>query len=170
MRKRIILFRHGKSDWQANFQTDHERPLSKRGEKAARTMGNYLLRIDSVPEYALTSSALRARMTLELAAATGWDTRSEVSDALYAATPDNVLQEIQGIAPAYTTAILVGHNPTWSELTSLLLGGGEFDLSTAAMVCVDFEVDTWLEVSYGEGALVWLQRPKMIEKLLAASA
>ena len=30
----IIIFRHGKSDWGANYDMDHNRPLSKRGYKA----------------------------------------------------------------------------------------------------------------------------------------
>ena len=63
--RRLILFRHGKSDWDAPFGSDHERPLSKRGVKAAKTMGLVLARSDLVPDHAITSSAVRARTTLE---------------------------------------------------------------------------------------------------------
>ena len=34
--KSILLFRHGKSDWNASYKRDHDRPLSKRGVKAAK--------------------------------------------------------------------------------------------------------------------------------------
>ena len=40
--KTIILFRHGKSDWNAHFENDHERPINKRGIKAAKKMGKKL--------------------------------------------------------------------------------------------------------------------------------
>ena len=35
----IIIFRHGKSDWDAIYDRDHNRPLSKRGVKASKKMG-----------------------------------------------------------------------------------------------------------------------------------
>ena len=45
--KSILLFRHGKSDWNANYEKDHDRPLSKRGIIAAKTMGIYLSKIQT---------------------------------------------------------------------------------------------------------------------------
>ena len=44
----IIIFRHGKSDWDANYDMDHNRPLSKRGYKAAKLMGRYIKKIDQI--------------------------------------------------------------------------------------------------------------------------
>ena len=32
----IIIFRHGKSDWNAVYGKDHDRPLSKRGINASK--------------------------------------------------------------------------------------------------------------------------------------
>ena len=40
--KRLLVFRHGKSDWDADYGVDFERPLALRGQKAARTMGRFL--------------------------------------------------------------------------------------------------------------------------------
>ena len=31
--KTIILFRHGKLDWNAHFENDYDRPINKRGIK-----------------------------------------------------------------------------------------------------------------------------------------
>ncbi|WP_424522101.1 SixA phosphatase family protein, partial [Rubrivirga sp.] len=55
--KTIILLRHGKSDWEADYDGDHQRPLAKRGQKGARKMGRFLTTARSVPDRALTSSA-----------------------------------------------------------------------------------------------------------------
>ena len=42
MEKRsIIIFRHGKSDWDANYSKDHDRPLSKRGINASKKWGSF---------------------------------------------------------------------------------------------------------------------------------
>ena len=43
--KSILLFRHGKSDWNANYKEDHDRPLSKRGIIAAKTAAKNGLKI-----------------------------------------------------------------------------------------------------------------------------
>ena len=38
--KSIILFRHGKSNWYANYSKDINRPLNERGIKSANLWGN----------------------------------------------------------------------------------------------------------------------------------
>ena len=65
--KSILLFRHGKSNWKAQYENDHERPLSKRGVKAAKLMGKYVFQIKQVPDKIISSTALRAKTTAELA-------------------------------------------------------------------------------------------------------
>ena len=67
----VIMFRHGKSDWDADYGPDHDRPLTKRGIKAAKKMGKYLAGLDQVPHIVVSSTAVRARTTVELAMAEG---------------------------------------------------------------------------------------------------
>ena len=62
--KSILLFRHGKSDWNANYKRDHDRPLSKRGVKAAKIMGLHLLNIQQIPD--LIMRALHSDYKLQL--------------------------------------------------------------------------------------------------------
>ena len=69
--KRIFLLRHGKSDWNAPYSTDHERPLKGRGVRAARTIGRFLAETDEEPDVIVSSSAVRALSTAELAAEAG---------------------------------------------------------------------------------------------------
>ena len=47
--KSIILFRHGKSEWNIDYDTDHSRPLASRGIKAAELMGIFLMEKDEIP-------------------------------------------------------------------------------------------------------------------------
>jgi len=159
--KTVILFRHAKSDWNASFGSDHERPLAERGRQAANRMGRFLAQRGEVPELAIASTALRARDTLDRAVRAGdWSCEVELRDDLYLPAPDGLLGVLHQQSEPLTSVMLVGHEPAWSETLSLLVGGGEFRLPTAAMARVDVAVDRWEEVEFGLGELRWLVTPK----------
>ena len=160
--KTLIFFRHGKSDSDADQGVDHERPLARRGREAARTMGRFLGLANLAPDSAVTSSAVRAQTTLELAREAGqWRCPVRVTRALYEATPAAVLREVREERDASSVLLLVGHQPTWSETVSLLAGGGSVRFPTAAMARVDLDVDSWKSAEFGTGELVWLVPPKL---------
>ena len=158
--KTILLLRHGKSDWDADYVGDHSRPLAERGEKGARKMGRFLTTARVVPDRALSSTAERARQTLAIAAeAGGWTGPARLTDALYEATPNSILAEIQGEQDDADTLVVVGHEPTHSGLVSLLIGGGRVEMKTAAVARVDVEVERWADVEAGRGTLAFLLPP-----------
>lgn len=158
--KTLLLLRHGKSDWDADYGADHDRPLAERGQKGARKMGRFLTTARLVPERALTSSAVRARETLATAAESGgWTGPARVTEALYDATPEAVLGEIRQTPDDADTLVVVGHEPTWSALVSLLIGGGAVEMKTAALARVDLDVDRWADAAPGRGTLALLLPP-----------
>jgi phosphohistidine phosphatase len=160
--KSLLLFRHGKSDWSNATGEDHDRPVSARGQRAARAMGRFLTQARQAPDAIVTSSAVRARTTVELAAgAGGWTCPIRTTRALYEATPFVVLEEARAEPDATGRLLLAGHEPTWSELASLLVGGGALRVPTAALVRIDFDVEKWSDVAYGRGLLAWLIPPKL---------
>ncbi len=161
--KTILLLRHGKSDWDADFADDHERPLAKRGEKGARKMGRFLTTSRSVPDRAITSSATRTRQTLAIAAeAGGWTGPARVTDALYEADADAVLREIQSEPDDADTVVVVGHEPWSSRLVSVLIGGGAVQMKTASVARIDVEVEAWADVQPGRGTLAFLLAPSAL--------
>ncbi|MGF1568876.1 MAG: histidine phosphatase family protein [Nodosilinea sp.] len=163
MTKHLILFRHGKSDWEASFSCDHDRPVAERGMVAARAMGKLLAAADWVPDLAITSSAVRARTTLELAMAAGqWQCPVQVADCLYEASVEDVLAVIHQAPDPCNCLLLVGHEPTWSDTASSLLGGATVQVPTAALVGLEFEVETWPQVEPRCGTLLWLLPPKLL--------
>ncbi|GAB5533972.1 MAG: hypothetical protein Rubg2KO_02210 [Rubricoccaceae bacterium] len=158
--KTILLLRHGKSDWDADYIGDHSRPLADRGEKGARKMGRFLTTARVVPDRALSSTAERARQTLAIAAeAGGWTGPARITDALYEATPRSVLAEIQREPDEAQTLIVVGHEPTHSGLVSLLIGGGRIEVKTATVARIDVPVERWADVAPGIGTLAFLLPP-----------
>ncbi len=161
--KTILLFRHAKSDWTAEA-ADAERPLAERGHKAAAKMGRLITAAGCMPERALISSAVRTRETARLAAEAGfWKSTDRVTDALYEATPQAVLAEIQAEPDAASTLVVIGHEPTTSGLAALLVGGGTFEVKTASVLRIDVPVVRWADVTAGRGALVWAVAPDTLD-------
>lgn len=162
----LLLLRHAKSDWEASSGSDHERPLNKRGRKAAALVGTFLAKAGVVPELVLSSSAVRARTTVELAAAAGkWESKVEVTPALYEAAPETVIAKLRRLPEEAQTVLLAGHEPTWSALASLLIGGGEIRMPTASVAAIEFDAESWAEVDRGRGKLLWLVVPRLLEGL-----
>ena len=157
------MFRHGKSDWDAPYGSDHERPLAKRGRKAADRMGRFLSERGEVPELAISSTALRAQDTLDRAVRAGsWSCDVELLDDLYLPSPYRLLYVLQQQEESCSSVMLVGHEPAWSETISLLVGGDDFRFPTAAMARIDVDVDRWVEIDFGLGELRWLVTPKQV--------
>ncbi|MEO0375187.1 MAG: histidine phosphatase family protein [Cyanobacteria bacterium P01_A01_bin.17] len=159
MSKRLILFRHGKSDWSAVYKKDYDRNLTKRGIEAAETMGRLLSH--APPDLVITSSAVRAKQTVVLARQAGqWGCPVQVTDKLYEADTTQVQSVIHQVSDEIDTLLLAGHEPTWSVLTSQLIGGGQIRFPTGAMARIDFGIDAWHQVENGQGILRWLLQPK----------
>ena len=165
MSKKIILYRHGKSDWEADYNNDHERPLAQRGIKCAKTMGKLLAQSEQFPELVITSSALRAKQTLDLSVKAGnWICEIIEDDKLYYGGTEAILDVIQKLPANYSRVMLVGHEPKWSSLISKFIGGGEVTVPTAAMARLDFEVNKWSDVGFGTGSLRWMLQPAFFTK------
>ena len=168
--KTIILFRHGKSDWDAGYAADHDRPLAKRGRNAAATMGAMLARAGQLPDRVLTSSAVRARETVRLAAEAGsWTCPVEVVPEFYESSPARVLARLREEDDAASSLLLAGHEPTWSTLASELTGGGFLRFPTAAMARIDLEIEGWSHIEQDRGTLVWFLIPRLLKSAGLAS-
>lgn len=166
MSRQLYLLRHAKSDWSAGTGDDHDRPLNRRGEKAAARIGRWLAALGETPEAILSSTALRARDTVERAmAAGGWRCPVELSRQLYLSSPAAVLGEIQRTEDSVTRLLVAGHQPVWSELAGVLIGegagGARLRFPTAALARIDFETERWREVQPGRGTLCWLVTPNL---------
>lgn len=166
MSKTLILFRHGKSDWEASFNRDHDRPLAERGRRSAQIMGRWLAITRRIPDLAITSSAVRAKTTLDLAMTAGqWACPTQITANLYDATVEGVLGVVHQQPDTYQSLMLVGHEPTWSDTLIALMGGGMVRMPTAAMACLSFEADHWAQVAQGRATLLWLMPPKLLTSM-----
>lgn len=160
----LLLLRHGKSDWGTGVGDDRRRPLADRGRRAALTVGRLLARSGQVPDSVVTSPALRAVQTLELAMEGGnWSCPVAHRDDLYGGGTSGLLREIRREPPSTELLLVVGHEPTASEAAGLLIGGGRIAMPTGALVRIDFDghVESWADVGPGTGSLSWLIVPRL---------
>ena len=162
--KTVFIFRHGKSDWEATYSDDFDRPLAKRGRKAAKQMGRFLKKINQVPDCAVASPALRTKSTLERAMAFGeWEHVDVWFDPILYEGGWQEYQEVLMQAPESAESIMVvGHEPNCSALFEALLGRAEVRFPTAAMARIDFETEHWQELQYGKGTLIWFILPRLL--------
>jgi phosphohistidine phosphatase len=116
----LVLMRHAKSDYPDGLP-DHERPLANRGVREAGIAGDWLRANVQGIDAVLCSSAVRTRQTL---VRTSVDAPVSYRDQLYGASPDTVIDEINGVDDDVTTLLVVGHEPTMSHLALGLAGPG----------------------------------------------
>jgi len=159
--KTILLMRHAKSDWEASYASDHDRPLAPRGHRSATVMGRVLTAWDEVPDLVITSSATRARATAEEVARAGsWHCPIAVESELYGTGPGTVLRVAEGVATDEERIMLVGHEPTWSMLAEQITGG-RVEMRTAGVAAIDLLADTWEGLVEGRGWLRFVINPRM---------
>lgn len=151
--------RHGKSDWNADYEGDHDRPLNKRGIRSAEVMGRVLTGEGETPDLIITSTAVRARTTAQIAAeAGGWRCEIVLEPRLYGSGADVVVQ-VAGAAPRVGRLMLVGHQPTWSILVSVLTGA-RVEMKTATVASIGFDIDDWSELASVRGMVDAVYQPR----------
>ncbi|ORW02452.1 hypothetical protein AWC14_06875 [Mycobacterium kyorinense] len=161
----LVLLRHGKSAYPDGV-ADHERPLAPRGEREAALAGDWL-RANLPPiDLVLCSTATRARQTL---ARSGIDAPTRYVERLYGATPAMVIDEINGVPGEVTTLLVVGHEPTTSDVAVGLAGAEgtngaaveaiseKFPTSAIAVLTV---AGPWADLELGGAALVDFHVPR----------
>ncbi len=122
----LYLLRHAKSSWADPDLPDHDRPLTPRGERAARRIAVHIRRERIRPGLVLCSTAARARRTLEIiASALGDAVAVRVEDGLYGVEAEDLLTRLREVPDAVDAVLVVGHNPGLQELAVELAGEGD---------------------------------------------
>ncbi len=170
----LLLLRHAKSDWQDPALDDFDRPLAKRGRRAAPQMGEYLRAQGLEPDLVLCSSARRARETLELVL-TALASAPEISylKSLYLAPPSRMLAILRRQSPETGRILLIAHNPGLERLALGLAQATEGqDRSAAARHMAEkfptaalarFRVAAWESLGAVPAELLAFIRPRDLE-------
>lgn len=174
--RRLMLFRHAKTENDAPSGRDRDRRLDQRGEIDAAQMGSWIGQHPPFPDLVLVSTAVRAHQTWDLAwaamAKSAPQPKVELLPEIYAADPAQLLRTIhEASASDPQRLMLVGHNPGMHELGIALAGGGDASLRnalidnmpTAGLAVFDLAVDNWNEASFQGGELITFVSPKTLK-------
>lgn len=169
MTRTLIVIRHAQAG--PHTGADHERALTERGRDQATAIGRFLSALPGphgdapgfVPDAAVVSSATRTRQTWdELVHAAGFDLAPRIADELYLAGFDDVVRVLRELPAEVMSAVVVGHNPTMSDVAHRLDDGlasagvrsrarGDFPTGSTAVFRVE---DPWAELEPSSGHLV----------------
>lgn len=178
----LFLLRHAKSSWDDPGLADFDRPLAKRGRKAAPLVGAEMARRGWLPDLALVSTAKRARQTWKRVGAalassdrpTGGGARTRFEDRLYMAAPGTILALLGDVAGDVANVVIVGHNPGLEE-TALLLAAPGSDapaletmrtkFPTAGLARFTFD-GSWRDLRPGGAELTDFVRARDLDQIL----
>jgi len=120
-KKDLLLLRHAKSSWDDPALDDFNRPLAKRGRRAALRMAEWLAERQIRPGLVLCSPATRTRETLSLIQpALGTDITVRYEGRLYLAEAEDLLHRLREVDTDVGCVLLIGHNPGLQELAITL--------------------------------------------------
>lgn len=164
--KTIFLNRHAKSSWDNPELDDFDRPLNQRGKTDAPIMASKFYEREKTIDLLVSSPAKRAFSTAKkFAKAFGIKKKDIQRDKnIYDASIPQLLKVINKLDDSKDRIMIFGHNTTFSEMVGYLCGYNVF-MATCAVVRIDFEIDSWEEVSQGNGQFIYLDYPKNESKL-----
>ncbi len=157
--KTLVLVRHAPAVPPRKDTDDFRRPLSPAGEKEAERMAALIKPEAPAPDLIISSPADRALETAHIfARAWGKDVRKILLvEMVYKGRPLDQLQTmIRSLDDRCRKAVVVGHNPSLSDLAGLLLRRNGLEIPKAGVLTLRFEAETWQECGPQNAFLVSL--------------
>jgi phosphohistidine phosphatase len=140
----LVIMRHAKAV-RPHGLADVDRPLTKRGHADAAAAGVWLSATRWHPGVVLCSTSARTRETWQdvatgLVAPDSPEVPVRYDEAIYLASPRDLIEVVRTAPPDVTTALLIGHNPGVTMLSATLDPDGDIGdgLATSGIA-----VHTW---------------------------
>ena len=171
--KKLTLLRHAKSSWDDPVDRDFDRPLNKKGKRAAAVMGRFVKGNGLSFDQILASPAVRVIETLEhfvepggLTMEPSWDRK------IYLASSATLLDVLRGAREDADHILMVGHNPGLEDLVfDLVPDDGsspvrdevETKYPTATLAEMTLAIDRWADIGEHCGTLDRFTRPRDLD-------
>lgn len=133
----LFIVRHGHSPMQNN---DHARPLSEIGKHQAQLAGQFIAQNTSHTPMIICSDALRTKQTAEQIAAVLKVNEIQAEATYYAAGVGHWCDAISH-NKQQKALVLVGHNPTISQLSHYLSQDRDFIFKPACVAYLQLEIN-----------------------------
>jgi phosphohistidine phosphatase len=157
--KTLYMARHAKSSWKQDV-IDHQRTLKGRGRRDGDLVSEYVAKNYKAPEMIVSSDAVRA-----LSTANYFKKAFEVADedfstnnSLYDFSGQNVMEVIKNLDNSQERIMIVGHNHAFTSIANML--GNQYidNLPTCGFVIIEFDVESWSDISTGKTATMVFPR------------
>lgn len=156
--KKLLLIRHAKAEKDTGGK-DIDRPLKYPGIQDARYMADRIKEQSILPQYIVTSPALRTRTTAEIFADALKIADPTPVKSIYEANTRTLLDVINKLPDNYDFIALVGHNPGIANILNYLTGETR-EVHTSTIALITFDDDNWATVTGDSGKLAYYSSPK----------
>lgn len=171
MKRKLLILRHGKSDW-STLKPDHERPLTDRGRVGAQRIAAWMQDRGLVPDLVVSSPAERALGTAQAACQVLGlkEKKIRLDERIYMGSVEDLLETLADCPAEAEKVMLVGHNPGLEGLVAYLAAGAlpESDdgklLPTATLAVLKIPKD-WASLRQGGAELLSITRPDQVAEL-----
>ncbi len=170
--KTLTLLRHAKSSWNDPVERDFDRPLNRRGRKAARTIGREMQARGLDFDRVVASPAVRVVETLEdIGEGYGMAIEPSYDQRLYLASVSTLLDIIHETDEQADQLLIVGHNPGLELLAIYLTCDDEagfrgevaIKYPTATLAEIRLPITRWNEAREGIGEISRFIRPRDLD-------
>lgn len=170
--KTIALLRHAKSSWDDPVDRDFDRPLNAKGRRAAETMGRHIRQQGWTYDAIVASPAVRVLETLDgVEAGLGRKLPAQLDKRIYMAAGVTLLDIVHEQDHGADRLLMIGHNPGLEDLIFLLTPADnnphrqaiDIKYPTATLCEMQFDVESWEDVSGKIGEIVELVRPRDLD-------
>ena len=154
--KVLHIVRHAHAVSRKQGLPDFERPLIKKGVKAARDVARRLKKSGFSADHLVSSPANRAIETARVFSKEfGFPVKKiELQQSVYSdADNASLLTLVRNVPASSSNAFLFGHDPSFSDFTGYLIKGFEESMPKGAVVTVAFDCESWSDIGPGTGQL-----------------
>lgn len=157
----VHIARHAKASSQDYFPGDFYRTLDKDGYSEGAAVASGFVSVKERPSLIVTSPAIRAYSTaLLFADRLAYPmNRIVLNFSVYDALASTLLHVLHEWDNENRNVMLFGHNPGVTDLVNYLCGPVEFGMSTAQVVSININVDSWSEVRENCGSILQSLKP-----------
>ncbi len=147
--KKLVIVRHGKSDWSREDRSDVDRPLKDRGVRDAYEMSQRLLQQNIQPELVASSPANRALHTAVIFCREMEIPLKNllVDESFYISYEEKVFETLQQFDNKVNSLMIFGHNPTFTSLANLFVSDEIENIPTCGIVILNFKIKDWQEIA-----------------------
>lgn len=156
MKKTLIIVRHAHTFDPVPGQADHDRELTPEGRTQARQSAEWLKEQGAEPNKIVASSAKRTQATAGIFAGILLNDAAAYAPEkeLFRASETEVLEFIQQHFGHEDSVMVVGHNPTVTQLAIRLGATSVSYLPPASVIILSFDIENWEDLKFHTGKLV----------------